>query len=69
MSIKNGDKKWNYNLRYVFTDFRLSGIVFRARIFITERLIPKDLNFYGREKIIGYIDGMTISETHCSHKK
>lgn len=60
-------EKRNYSFRYIFTDKKLRGIIFRLRIYLAERLIPKTLNFYGREKIIGYIEGTTISDSHCGH--
>lgn len=44
-----------YDFRYIFTNYKPKGILFRARIYLAERLVPQDLNNYGREKIIGYI--------------
>lgn len=44
-----------YDSRYVWNGLKNGSFFFRLRIFLAERLIPKRLNNYGREQIIGYI--------------
>lgn len=60
--------KRNYDFKYVMTDYKPKKIIFRLRVYLSERLIPTNLNFYGREKVIGYIDrGGKITKEHCGH--
>lgn len=58
----------SYDWKHVIFDYKPRGMVFRLRIVLAERLIPRDLGFYGREKIIGYISKSgVITKEHCGH--